>query len=146
MKKQIYSLALLWLVPFSLGVFMPSHSHESFLTQPNKQNEETPEYLYKILSLTDWEKSQSQVFIVMPDEDKHFIHLSKEDQLNRIIKKYWSHVPHFVILKVKTNQLPGELVYETNPGGANKYYHLYEGSVPLKAVIEVKTDKGFLSN
>jgi uncharacterized protein (DUF952 family) len=141
MKTPRYLSVFLWLIPLSHGIAISSPANETILTKPYMQKDEKPEYLYKILSREDWEKSQSQIFIVMPKEDKDFIHLSKEDQLNRIIEKYWSHVSEFVILKVKTDQLPGTLVYEANPGGTNQYYHLYEGSIPLKAVVEVKTIK-----
>ena len=48
---------------------------------------EKSQYLYKVLSLEDWNKSKSQTFVVLSKEDKEFIHLSKEDQLNRIIDK-----------------------------------------------------------
>ncbi len=100
----------------------------------NSQEEKVPQYLYKVLSLDSWEKSQSQAAILLPKDDAKFIHLSKEDQLNRVTEKYWSHVPEYVILKLETAKLPGKLVYEANPGGTSKYYHLYSGSIPLKAI------------
>jgi uncharacterized protein (DUF952 family) len=38
------------------------------------------------------------------------------------------------VLKLDVKSLPGKLVYESNPGGETKYWHLYHGSIPLKAV------------
>jgi uncharacterized protein (DUF952 family) len=65
-------------------------------------------------------------------------HLSKQDQLERILSKYFQDVDQVVILKVSTNQLQGELVYEANPGGASKYYHLYHGFIPFTSIVEAK--------
>lgn len=99
----------------------------------------TPAYLYKIVSLADWEASQETVNL-SPDDDA-FIHLSREDQLERITTKYWAHVPQYVVLKVETAKLPGKLVFEANPGGTSKYYHLYNGSIPKDAITDIKVVK-----
>lgn len=101
------------------------------------EEENTPPFLYKVLSMDNWKASQSQNHILLSKDDWEFIHLAREDQLDRIIKKYWVKLP-FVILKLDVAQLSGTLVYETNLGGINKYYHLYAGSIPLKAVVEIK--------
>lgn len=98
--------------------------------------EKIPSFLYKVLSVQDWEASQGQSKIKLSPEDHKFIHLSKEDQLGKIRAKYWNHVPH-IILKLATAKLPGKLVFEANPGGTNKYYHLYNGFIPLNAVSGV---------
>lgn len=94
-----------------------------------------PEHLYKILSMEHWEASQSLPFLQLSKDDTKFIHFSTRDQLDRIINKFWWDEPEFVILKINVSLLPGRLIYETNPGRANRYYHLYDGSIPFKAVI-----------
>lgn len=103
--------------------------------------ESTPHYLYKVLSMEDWEESPALQSVKLPDADSEFIHFSRDDQLDRILSKYWAHIPKFVVLKIDTTKLPGKLVLEPNPGGIAKYYHLYNGFIPLDAVIgvEVKT-------
>lgn len=95
---------------------------------------ERPTYLYKVLSVDDWAKSSETVHLSSMDD--HFIHLSTEDQLDKIIEKYWAGIPEYVVLKIETAKLPGQLVLEANPGGTNKYYHLYNGSIPLNAIVE----------
>ncbi len=50
--------------------------------------EEKPAYLYKVLSMEDWGKSKAAVHL--SDMDRQFIHLSTENQLDKIIEKYWS--------------------------------------------------------
>ncbi|MDX8431488.1 MAG: DUF952 domain-containing protein [Candidatus Algichlamydia australiensis] len=92
------------------------------------------ESLYKILSLKAWQESQTQEFLTLSENDKKFIHFSTKEQLPRILKKHWLNETECVILRVDPKQLLGKLVFESNPGGTNQYYHLYGGAIPLKAV------------
>ncbi len=101
-------------------------------------NSETPKYLYKILSHRHWLGTQARKALILSSDDDAFIHFSKEDQLERILAKYWSDIPQFAILKIDTSQLKGNLVYEANPGGLTKYYHLYEGFIPFESIVETK--------
>lgn len=96
----------------------------------------TPQYLYKVLSLDDWNASKSQTTLKLSKMDDEFIHLATEDQLDKIIAKYWSDVTQYVVIKVESKKLPGRLVLEANPGGSNQYFHLYEGSIPRDAIVE----------
>ena len=100
---------------------------------------ESPIYLYKVLSTDDWEKSQNSKVLSLPAMDSKFIHLSKEDQLESICKKYFGTGSKYMVLKLETSKLTGKLVLEANPGGKNKYYHLYEGSIPLNSIVESRS-------
>lgn len=117
------------------------HANQQLPLQQNLENEMTPQYLYKVLSVEDWQKSQGMRSIKLTAADQDFIHLAREDQLDRIVGKYWDKVPEYVVLKIDAAKLPGKLVFEANPGGENKYYHLYDGSIPLKAVVDSKLIK-----
>lgn len=99
---------------------------------------ESPIYLYKVLSMEDWEKSQTSKVLSLPKMDSEFIHLSKEDQLESICKKYFGTVSKYMVLKLETSKLKGKLVLEANPGGKNKYYHLYEGNIPFESIVGTK--------
>lgn len=94
---------------------------------------ETPQYIYKVLTKSAWEESKERGEIVLLPIDKAFIHFSKKDQLDRVVGKFFRETPH-VVLRVETGRLEGELVFETNPGGTEKYYHLYDGTIPMDAV------------
>lgn len=94
-----------------------------------------PEYLYKIISEEQWEQSHEKVAPGAIDTD--FIHLATEEQLPAIIHKFWKG-QHPIILQVKTDELVGELIYESNPGGTTKYYHLYNGYIPIEAVKQIE--------
>jgi uncharacterized protein (DUF952 family) len=100
--------------------------------------EPSPQFLYKVLTMEHWDMSQAQGALVLSQGDEAFIHLSREDQVGRITGKYWAHVPEYVILKLDVSSLQGRLVFEANPGGENKYYHLYDGAIPLNAVVDVQ--------
>lgn len=95
-----------------------------------------PQYLYKIVSVKNWQASQEQSHVRLSEEDREFIHFAREDQLERIAAKYWEDIPTFVILKVDVEKLAGEIILEANPGGTNKYFHLYNGAIPVDAVVE----------
>ena len=106
---------------------------------PFVKKEMVPIYLYKVISITDWENSCKE--IRLSDMDAEFIHLSMEDQLDRILKKYWSNVDEYVLIKLESSKLPGELAFEANPNSTNKYYHLYHGSIPFSAIVELHVKK-----
>lgn len=94
-----------------------------------------PTYLYKIVSKSAWEASQHDSHLHLSEDDALFVHFSEDHQLERILDKYWQDQEYYV-LKVDVSKLEGNLVKETNPGGVNKYFHLYHGKIPLSAVIE----------
>lgn len=104
-------------------------------------DEELPTYIYKILSKEAWEASSELGFVQLTSDDDAFIHFSKIDQLERIISKYWKDQSEFIVLAIDPKKLPGRLVFETNPGGSAKYYHLYNGSIPLEAVVDVSLQR-----
>jgi uncharacterized protein (DUF952 family) len=62
----------------------------------------TPQCLYKILSIKDWRISQSMDVVDLTDADQDFIDLAREDQLDKIWKKYWDKDPEYVLLKIDT--------------------------------------------
>ena len=97
-----------------------------------------PKYLYKILALESWKKSQELSHLLLSKDDDLFIHFSTEEQLERILKKYWSDGTPYTVLAIDPKLLPGRLVFEANPGRETKYYHLYDGSIPLESVVSAK--------
>jgi len=103
-----------------------------------------PQYLYKIVSPEQWQESLLGSEIVLSPMDKEFIHLSKEDQVSHVVQKFWDN-KQYVVLKLSTEKLKGRLTYETNPGGTTQYYHLYEGHIPLDAVVDLKSQKEYES-
>jgi uncharacterized protein (DUF952 family) len=105
-------------------------------TMPTHEEIATPQYLYKIVSPEEWQLSQESHEIKKSPLDTDFIHLATEEQINHVTEKFWKDKA-YLVLKLDTSKLKGRLVLETNPGGSTRYYHLYEGSIPLDAVADV---------
>jgi len=101
-------------------------------------SESPPESLYKVVSVSEWEQSLREQRVVLSPMDKEFIHLASREQLEHVTDKFWKD-RRFVILRLKSNQLQGQLRLEVNPGGTNQYYHLYDGEIPYSAVDAVYT-------
>lgn len=141
MKQNFYfSILMLGLISVTT-VSGNIEVNENLLMQEEHQKNHPPDFLYKVLSMEDWKESESQNQAKLPKSDADFIHLATEDQLDRIIQKYYSDVPEYVVLKIETKRLPGKLVYEANPGGVNLYYHLYDGAIPKGAIVDARVVK-----
>lgn len=134
MKKWLIA-SCLYAVSFSLFGNQPlANNNEVKMEEMNQ----SPQYLYKILSLKNWQATQNTKTVQLPAEDAAFIHFSTEDQLEKIIEKYWADAPQFAILKIDMGKLEGNLAFESNPGGVTKYYHLYDGFIPVNSIVESK--------
>lgn len=98
-----------------------------------------PEYLYKVVSHEQWLMSLYRQKIVLSSMDEDFIHLATEDQVAHVVQKFWDN-KDYLVLKLATKKLIGRLLYETNPGGSILYYHLYDGSIPIDAVVPCSSE------
>lgn len=136
MKKQLSNLIILFFILFITPIRALEFSSSSHL--PQSEIDMPPKYLYKVLLPKDWEESKNLPNVKLGSFDREFIHLSTEEQLNKIIEKYFKDEKMVIILKIETDKLPGNLIFEANPGGSTKYYHLYQGSIPKEAIIETK--------
>jgi len=97
-----------------------------------------PKSLYKIVSAEYWNTSQGKEKLRLSKMDAEFIHLATKKQIDRIAKKFFVDIPVFYILQLDPKKLPGTLKFEVNPGGRTKFYHLYNGSIPMTSIIEAK--------
>lgn len=139
MKKAfgLFAGLLLIVLGISYATTLPNYPE----TKADQMTHEktTPEYLYKVISVEGWQESQQQDHVVNSAIDDKFIHLATEKQLPHVTHKFW-HGKKFFILKLDPKKMKGRLVFEVNPGGTIHYYHLYEGIIPLDAVIDVISD------
>jgi uncharacterized protein (DUF952 family) len=100
--------------------------------------EELPPFLYKVVSIENWNQSQEIGYLLPSKIDQEFFHLATDGQVDGVVQKYWNDVKEFYVLKLETTLLKGKLVLEANPGGTTQYYHLYHGNIPLKAIVQAK--------
>lgn len=129
MKQMFFSF--FWLVLASFGVL-----HASDVKNLTEKKEVKINYLYKIVSPEEWQESLFKTHVVASQLDKNFIHLATEDQVPHVVQKFW-HGKNHIILKLDLKKTTGRLVLETNPGGTTQYYHLYQGKIPLEAVVGI---------
>jgi uncharacterized protein (DUF952 family) len=101
----------------------------------------TPEHLYKVTTGSLWKQSRQLGYLALAPTDAYFIHLSEKEDVDKIIDKYFPTQKTVVVLELDPSHLQGDLVKEVNPGGTKKYYHLYNGKIPLKAVVNVEFRK-----
>lgn len=97
-----------------------------------------PQYLYKVISKKDWDDSQGEQSLQLTPIDKEFIHLAEDGDVQRIINKFFADEPVVVVVKLDPAKFKGRLVKERNPGGTTEYFHLYEGSIPMEAVVDAR--------
>lgn len=102
---------------------------------------EPPEYLYKVVSLENWEASRDAPFVKLDSIDSSFISLATEEQVEGVIEEYWTGTNGYAVLKLDTEKLDGKLILEANPGEEKKVYRLYDGGIPMIAVVCVTTEK-----
>jgi uncharacterized protein (DUF952 family) len=104
----------------------------------NESNIEFPAHLYKVIAIDHWEKSKQEEGLFLTSADDAFIHLSEEHQLDGIIRKFFSASAEVVVLKIDVSMIEGRLVKEKNPGGENKYFHLYDGFIPFDSILQAE--------
>lgn len=117
--KKLLTLALLLAATFSSQDVQAAKSVK------------TPEYLYKVVSVDQWQGSLQRNRLVSSYEDGEFTHFATEHQLFHVLGKYWKKKDH-VIVKVNPKKIEGSLVVESEE--AMSFYDLFEGTIPLDAV------------
>ncbi len=95
-------------------------------------------YIYKIFSIEHWDKCLQQGFVLPLPNDKEFIHLCSYTQIEKILAKFWQNIKSVCIAKIDPTLLKGQLVFESNVVGGDKYYHLYNGNIPIDAIINLE--------
>lgn len=93
-------------------------------------------FVYRILHLKEWDDFKRKKVFYGNDLDKKsgYIHLSKKKQLEKTINIYFQK-QKVVILKIDTERLKENLLWETSRGG-EKFPHLYD-SLTLESVVKV---------
>ena len=97
----------------------------------------SPLFLYLVVAPEEWKESQQEGRMMLSSFHDAFIHLSTEEQVPKITDKFWKG-KEFVLLKIDPKKIQGRLQYEKNPGGNTRYFHLYDGVIPVDAVVEIK--------
>jgi hypothetical protein len=84
-----------WLAVFCLYAVSFAILGNQPLANSMEEIHQSPQYLYKILSLRNWQATQNTKAVQLSAEDDAFIHFSTQDQLEKIIGKYWADAPQY---------------------------------------------------
>jgi len=93
------------------------------------------QYLYKVISVNDWNKSQHRQYVHTTPMDNSYSIVSTEDQLQAVIDKSWRGVADFVVLTLDVNKLDHRLIFEMGREKDKINHLVYEGMIPVDAVI-----------
>ncbi|UFH55457.1 DUF952 domain-containing protein [Spirosoma sp. KNUC1025] len=92
--------------------------------------------IYHIVSATDWAEQEH-----LPDysadslQTEGFIHLSRQEQVNDTLNRYYRSVPDLLLLHVDADKLTHELKYEESTNKA-LFPHLY-GPLNKNAIVKI---------
>jgi uncharacterized protein (DUF952 family) len=92
--------------------------------------------IYHIVVPEVWERFESDLYRAGSLESEGFIHCSFADQLDGVIKRYYSGAQEIVVLEIETEMLMSRVLNE--PSTANEIYpHIY-GPINRDAIVGVK--------
>lgn len=93
--------------------------------------------IYHVVNKSSWEQALQQGFYEAPSlASEGFIHLSKKEQVDGVLQRYYQHQKDLLLLHVEESKLLAELKYETAPSVNEQFPHLF-GRLNLDAVTAV---------
>lgn len=96
-------------------------------------------FIYKALTQTEFESftQEGHFYGSTHDQRDGFIHLSTEQQLSRILAKYFPNETKVYILKVDINDYKHDIKWEPNSAG-DLYPHLYNKPLAKETVVTIE--------
>ena len=94
-------------------------------------------YIYHIAALADWNRAKESGYYEVPSlKEEGFIHCSMEDQVPRVVDRFYSDRKDIVVLCIDSRKLKSQLVYEWAPSMEATFPHVY-GPINTDSVKEV---------
>jgi len=93
--------------------------------------------IYHIVPVDLWAAFDTDLYKPQSLETEGFIHCSFEEQLDRVIGRYYSDARNIVVLGIETDRLMSRVVNEPSTGN-EIYPHIY-GPVNRDAIVSVST-------
>ena len=92
--------------------------------------------IYHITTQSQWQAaSQTGHYAADSLQSEGFIHCSKQNQVQRSARNYFSGVPDLLLLCIEEAKLSADLRWENTSGGTELFPHLY-GPLNLDAVSQ----------
>ena len=93
--------------------------------------------IYHVTDKETWEKALNVGYYADPSLEKEgFIHMSKENQVEGVLERYFKNRTNLVKLHVDETILLSELRYDWSPSVQEEFPHVY-GTINLNAVVKV---------
>jgi uncharacterized protein (DUF952 family) len=93
--------------------------------------------IFHITSKADWELAKKNGFYEAPAlKEEGFIHCCNENQVEDILGKYYSNRIDIIGLKIETEKLTSQYIFEWSPSLEQTFPHVY-GPINIDAVESV---------
>jgi uncharacterized protein (DUF952 family) len=93
--------------------------------------------IYHVVSIPNWEKALELGYYEAPSlATEGFIHASKKEQVEGVIKRYYSNQTDLLILHIDEGKLEAVHIFEMAPSVNEEFPHIY-GKLNLEAVVDV---------
>lgn len=92
--------------------------------------------IYHVTSKVQWQQALAQGYYEAPSLAlEGFIHLSKKEQVQGVLERYYQQQTGLLLLHIDETQLTMPLKYELAPSVNESFPHLY-GRLNVEAVVE----------
>ena len=93
--------------------------------------------IYHVVTKALWQQALLQGYYEASSlATEGFIHLSKKEQVDGVLQRYYKNTPDLLLLHVDECKLTAELQYELSPSVNEEFPHLF-GRLNLDAVVEL---------
>jgi uncharacterized protein (DUF952 family) len=93
--------------------------------------------IFHITTKADWESAKINGFYVAPAlKEEGFIHCCHENQVEDILSKYYTDRKDILCLKIETEKLTSQYIFEWSPSLEQTFPHVY-GPINIDAVESV---------
>lgn len=93
--------------------------------------------IYHVVTKIAWQQALQQGYYEAASlVTEGFIHLSKKEQVEGVLQRYYKNVPALLLLHVDESKLVAELKYELSPSINELFPHLY-GRLNLSAITGI---------
>jgi uncharacterized protein (DUF952 family) len=94
-------------------------------------------YIYHLTTRQEWEASLTMGKHTVPSlKEEGFIHCCSEEQVSEVVDRFYKDALDIVILKINTEKLRSQLVYEWSSSMEDTYPHVY-GPINTDSVEDV---------
>ena len=93
-------------------------------------------HIYHVVPEGLWESFRGSAYETENLDAEGFIHCSFAEQINEVLKRYYSDAKRVMIIEIDPSKLRSKLVVESSTGGEN-YPHVY-GPINIDAVVGVQ--------